>query len=194
MKLSIQHQERYSRGQLLLRTFFGFIYIGIPHAFLLFFVGIWAAILMFCAWWVVLFTAKYPKGMFNFQVKLYNWQTRLSATLYNLVDGYPAFGVNGKSDKVSLEVEYPEKLSRGLLLLRMFFGFIYVMIPHGFCLFFRAIGTWFVMFLAWWVVLFTGQYPANMHAFVVGLLRWGLRINLYMAFMTDQYPPFTGKE
>jgi hypothetical protein len=194
MKLSIQHQERYSRGQLLLRTFFGFIYIGIPHAFLLFFVSIWAAILMFCAWWVVLFTAKYPKGMFNFQVKLYNWQTRLSATLYNLVDGYPAFGVNGKSDKVSLEVEYPEKLSRGLLLLRMFFGFIYVMIPHGFCLFFRAIGTSFVMFLAWWVVLFTGNYPVGWHPFVVGLLRWGLRINLYMAFMTDQYPPFTGKE
>ncbi|MCX6582630.1 MAG: DUF4389 domain-containing protein [Candidatus Aminicenantes bacterium] len=194
MKLTIQHQERYSRGQLLLRTFFGFLYIGIPHAFLLFFVSIWAAILMFCAWWVVLFTAKYPKGMFNFQVKLYNWQTRLSATLYNLVDGYPAFGVNGKSDNVSLEVEYPEKLSRGLLLLRTFFGFIYVMIPHGFCLFFRAIGTCFVMFLAWWVVLFTGKYPASWHAFVVGLLRWGLRINLYMAFMTDQYPPFTGKE
>jgi hypothetical protein len=194
MKLTIQHQERYSRGQLLLRTFFGFLYIGIPHAFCLFFVGIWAAILMFCAWWVVLFTAKYPKGMFNFQVKLYNWQTRLSATLYNLVDGYPAFGVNGKSDKVSLEVEYPEKLSRGLLLLRTFFGFIYVMIPHGFCLFFRAIGTSFVMFLAWWVVLFTGKYPAGWHSFVVGLLRWGLRINLYMAFMTDQYPPFTGKE
>lgn len=194
MKFTIQHQERYSRGQLLLRSFFGFLYIGIPHIFLLFFVGIWAAILMFCAWWVVLFTAKYPRGMFDFQVKLYNWQTRLSASMYNLVDGYPAFGVNGKSDKVSLEAEYPEKLSRGLLLLRLLFGYFYVMIPHAFCLLFRAIGTYIVMFLAWWAVLFTGKYPATWHAFVVGQLRWGLRINLYMGFMTDQYPPFSGKE
>jgi len=194
MKFTIQHQERYSRGQLLLRSFFGFLYIGIPHIFLLFFVGIWAAILMFCAWWVVLFTAKYPRGMFDFQVKLYNWQTRLSASMYNLVDGYPPFGVNGKSDKVSLEAEYPEKLSRGLLLLRLLFGYFYVMIPHAFCLLFRAIGTYIVMFLAWWAVLFTGKYPATWHAFVVGQLRWGLRINLYMGFMTDQYPPFSGKE
>jgi hypothetical protein len=194
MKFTIQHQERYSRGQLLLRSFFGFLYIGIPHIFLLFFVGIWAAILMFCAWWVVLFTAKYPRGIFDFQVKLYNWQTRLSASMYNLVDGYPPFGVNGKSDKVSLEAEYPEKLSRGLLLLRLLFGYFYVMIPHAFCLLFRAIGTYIVMFLAWWAVLFTGKYPATWHAFVVGLLRWGLRINLYMGFMTDQYPPFSGKE
>ncbi|MCJ7588246.1 MAG: DUF4389 domain-containing protein [Candidatus Aminicenantes bacterium] len=194
MKFTIQHQERYSRGQLLLRSFFGFLYIGIPHVFLLFFVGIWAAILMFCAWWVVLFTAKYPRGMFDFQVKLYNWQTRLSASMYNLVDGYPAFGVNGKSDKVFLEAEYPEKLSRGLLLLRLLFGYFYVMIPHAFCLFFRAIGTYIVMFLAWWAVLFTGKYPASWHAFVVGQLRWGLRINLYLGFMTDQYPPFSGKE
>ena len=194
MKFTIQHQERYSRGQLLLRSFFGFLYIGIPHIFLLFFVGIWAAILMFCAWWVVLFTAKYPRGIFDFQVKLYNWQTRLSASMYNLVDGYPPFGVNGKSDKVSLEAEYPEKLSRGLLLLRLLFGYFYVMIPHAFCLLFRAIGTYIVMFLAWWAVLFTGKYPATWHAFVVGQLRWGLRINLYMGFMTDQYPPFSGKE
>ena len=194
MKLTIQHQENYSRGHLLLRTFFDFLYIAIPHMFLLFFVGLWALILMFIAWWVVLFTAKYPKGMFDFMVKLFNWQTRLNATISNLVDGYPAFGVNGKSDRVSLEVEYPEKLSRGLLLLRLFFGFIYVLIPHFFCLIFRGIAATFLMFLAWWVVLFTGKYPESWHAFVVGTMRWGLRIILYLGFMTDQYPPFSGKE
>lgn len=131
MKLTIQHQESYSRGQLLLRTFFGFFYIAIPHFFLLFFVGIWACILTFVAFWVVLFTANYPKDMFDFMVKLLNWQIRVGATMGNLVDGYPAFGINGKSDRVSLEVEYPERLSRLLLILRVFFGWIYVGIPHS---------------------------------------------------------------
>ena len=55
MKLSIKLQDGYSRGQLLLRTFFGWLYILIPNGFVMFFVSIWAAILMFLAWWVILF-------------------------------------------------------------------------------------------------------------------------------------------
>jgi hypothetical protein len=61
-------------------------------------------------------------------------------------------------------------------------------------LIFRVIATYVVMFLAWWVVLFTGKYPAQWHNFVVGTLRWGMRIGLYMNYMTDLYPPFSGKE
>ena len=194
MKLTIKHQESYSRGELLLRTFFGILYIAIPHFFIWFFVGIWASILMFVAWWVVLFTAVYPKGMFEFQVKCMNWLLRLQSSLMNLVDGYPAIGPNGKSDSVALEVEYPEKLSRGLLLLRTFFGALYVGIPHGFCLVFRGWATGIIAFLAWWAVLFTGKYPESWHAFNVGTLRWSTRVQLYMEFLTDQYPPFSGKE
>ncbi len=52
----------------------------------------------------------------------------------------------------------------------------------------------FMMFLAWWVVLFTGDYPKAWHAFNVGLIRWQVRVNLYMTFMSDEYPPFSGKE
>jgi hypothetical protein len=194
MKLTINHQESYSRGELLLRTFFGFLYIAIPHFFIWFFVGIWAGILMFVAWWVVLFTAVYPRGMFEFQVKCMNWFLRLQSSLMNLVDGYPAIGPNGKSDSVTLEVEYPEKLSRGLLLLRTFFGFLYVSIPHGFCLMFRGWASAIIAFLAWWVVLFTGKYPGSWHAFNVGTYRWSTRVQLYLEFLTDQYPPFSGKE
>ncbi|MFC2155921.1 hypothetical protein ACFLRB_05480 [Acidobacteriota bacterium] len=62
MKLTIKHQESYSRGELLLRTFFGWIYIVIPHDFALWLVGIWAGILSFLAWWVILFTGKYPQS------------------------------------------------------------------------------------------------------------------------------------
>lgn len=194
MKLTIKHQESYSRGQLLLRTFFGFIYIVIPHGFVLWFVGIWAGILAFLAWWVVLFTGKYPQSWHEFQVKFLNWQTRVNATMLHLSDGYPAFGISGTSNTISVEQKYPQTLSRGLLLLRTFFGFIYVIIPHMFCLWFRAIGTYVLVFLAWWVVLFTGKYPESWHAFNVGTIRWGLRVGFYMSYLTDEYPPFSGKE
>lgn len=194
MKLKIEHQSSYSRGELLLRTFFGWLYIAIPHGIVLIFVCIWACILNFLAFWVVLFTGKYPKSWFEFQIKLFNWSIRLNATLLNLIDGYPAIGVNGTSSKVSLEVPYPNSLSRGLVLIRLFFGAFYVMIPHMFCLFFRMILGDILIFIAWLVVLFTGNYPESWHSYQVGTFRWMTRINLYMGLFTDEYPKFSGKE
>jgi hypothetical protein len=194
MKLTIQHQESYSRGELLLRTLFGWIYILIPHAFILLFVALWSAILQFVAFWVILFTGRYPQSMFEFQVGLMKWSVRLSARLYNISDGYPAFGIKSTDEHTDLVVPYPEKVSRGLMLVRLFFGFFYVYLPHGFILMFRA---WFVsilVFVAWWVVLFTAKYPDFAYEWVSGQIRWQMRMNLYMKYMTDTYPPFTGDE
>jgi len=194
MKLSIQHQESYSRGELLLRTIFGAIYILVPHVFLLIFVGIWGIILSFFAFWVVLFTGSYPQKWFEYQVKTINWSTRLGATIFNLIDGYPEFGVNGTSDKVELTIPYQESYSRGEALLRFIFGAIYIGVPHGFCLFFRSLATAVLTSIAWFAVLFTGKYPAGWHAFNVGTLRWSLNVELFMMFMTNDYPKFTGKQ
>jgi hypothetical protein len=194
MKLTIKHQESYSRLELLLRTLFGWLYMALPHGFILMFLGIWSAILTFVSFWVVLFTGRYPQSMYEFQVGYMRWGLRLRARLMNLSDGYPGFGISVQDENVSFDMPYPEKLSRALLLLRLLFGWIYVGIPHGFMLFFRAIATWVVMFVAWFVVLITGEYPASLHEFVTGMLRWGTRVNAYLLFMTDDYPPFTGKE
>ncbi len=193
MKFTIKHQESYSRGELLLRCIFGWLYIFIPHMFLLYFVGIGVAFVYMISFWVTLFTGKYPEGMFNFVVKYMRWYYRVFARLLNLSDGNPAFGLNGEDENVILEVDHPKSVSRGLVLVRALFGWIYVIIPHMFVLCFRMIGTYFLMFFAWWSVLFTGNYPESWHKFNVGTLRWGLRINLYLYYMTDEYPPFSGK-
>ena len=193
MKLEITQQESYSRGELLLRTFFGALYIAIPHAVVLMFIGIWANIVHFIAWWVILFTGKYPEQFFEFNVKLLSWQTRLNASGYNLIDGYPAIGLNASHPAVSLHIQNPEQLSRGKLLLRTFFGFFYAGIPHLICLYGRLIATSFLLMLSWWSILFTGRIPASWFEFNVGTLRWALRFNLYMTNMTDVYPPFSGK-
>lgn len=193
MDFDIKHQDSYSRGELLLRSFFGFIYILIPHMFILFFLSIASIFMSFIAFWAILFTGKYPKGMFEFQVKFRRWQLRVNARLLNISDGYPAFGLDTKDENVTFEMEYPESLSRGTLLLRAFFGFFYVIIPHIFILYFRLIVVYVVIFIAWWAVLFTGKYPKGMFDFVVGTFRWAMRLGLYMGNMTDTYPAFTGK-
>ena len=193
LTFEIKHQDRYSRGELLLRTFFGLFYIAIPHFFLLIFVGLWGAILQIIAFFIVLFTEKYPENYFEYQVQLIRWQTRVNARLFNLSDGYPEFGLDGQDQEVQVDVLYPERISRGLVLLRFLFGVVYVIIPHGFVLFFRFIWCQILIIIAWWVVLFTGEFPKSWHEFIVGTLRWQTRVNLYMAFMTDDYPPFSGK-
>ncbi len=193
IRYNVTHQETYSRAELLLRTFLGWLYIFIPHYFLLFFIMIASLVLWFLAWWVVLFTGRYPKDFFDFQVNMLRWSARVEARILHLVDGYPAFGLKAIDESVMLSIPYPERLSRKHLLLRTFFGWLYCLIPHGFVLFFRAIATAVIIFFAWWVVLFTGQYPVNLHEFVVGTSRWNYRVSVYMMFMSDTYPPFSGK-
>jgi len=96
---------------------------------------------------------------------------------------------------VKFSIEYPERLSRGVLLLKTFLGWLYVGIPHGIVLLFYGIAVFVVVFVSWWAILFTTRYPKWAFDFVVGYIRWQLRVSAYYEyFFTDTYPPFTGKE
>jgi hypothetical protein len=194
MRIYINYQDSYSRGELLLRTFFGIFYIQIPHFFVLYFLFIGALFVNFIAFWAILFTGKYPRGMWNFMLNLQRWVLRLNASTNNLTDGYPAFGLKAQDPNSGIELEYPESLSRGMLIVRLLFGFFYVLIPHGICLLFLQLAAIFVRIIAWWAVLITGKYPKGMHDFLVGVIRWAVRVNLYYYNLTDTYPPFSLSE
>ena len=86
------------------------------------------------------------------------------------------------SYQVEVVSQTPEKLSRGLLILRLLFGGIYVGIPHYFLLFFRLIAMMVVSFIAWWAVLFTGKYPKGMFDFVSGTCRWINNVGAYLSY------------
>ena len=92
---------------------------------------------------------------------------------------------------MTFNIKHAESLSRGELLLRSFFGIIYIYLPHGFVLFFLTIGVLLAQFIGWWIILFTGKLPEGIHNFIVGYLRWATRVSLYMSNMTDTYPPFS---
>lgn len=88
---------------------------------------------------------------------------------------------------VKLEIDYPERLSRGLIFVKWLLA-----IPNIIGLAFYAIAAWFAMSLAWFVILFTGKIPYSLFDFILGYQRWTVRTNAYLMLMTDQYPPFNG--
>ena len=192
MKLTISRQESNSRGELILRTLFGWLYIVFPHLFVFFFVSIWYSVLEFIKFWIVLLTGHIPESTYEFQKKVLQWQVRLGAVIFNLIDGYPAIGPRGGNPDASIEFENPERVSRGLVLVRALFGGIYVGIPHGFLLGFFQIWVSIVSFISWWVILFTGRFPEGMFNQIVRYMRWNYRVLLYLGYYTDDYPPFNG--
>ncbi len=134
---------------------------------------------------MLLFRRKYPGWWFEWNRELTRFSTRVGAYVALLDDRYPS---TDEEQAVHLDLEPPdaEHLSRGLPLVKWFLA-----IPHYFVLFCLAIAAFFVVVFAWFAILFTGRYPRGAFEFVVGVFRWGLRVEAYaFLLITDRYPPF----
>ena len=137
----------------------------------------------------IVFRNKYPRAWFDWILYLSKFGTRVCSYIFLLRDEYPAIE---DEQAVRLGLRYPnvhEELHRGMPLVKWFLA-----IPHYFILLFLFIAVLFVTTVAWFAILFAGRYPAGLHAFVVGVFRWGLRVNAYaLLLLTDKYPPFSLK-
>jgi hypothetical protein len=94
---------------------------------------------------------------------------------------------------VDVRADYSERSSRGWAALTIFWIKFLALIPHLFVLIFLSIAQWVVAFIAQFVVAFKGEYPAGMHEFVTGVLRWQTRVTAFVLSVDDRYPPFTLK-
>jgi hypothetical protein len=92
---------------------------------------------------------------------------------------------------VRIEADYPERSSRLLALLGILFLKTILLLPHIVVLYFVGIIQFIIVWLAYWVVVFTGRYPRGMFDFVIGASRWSLRVNFWDYGITDKYPPFS---
>ena len=138
------------------------------------------------AGFTILFTGRYPRGIFDFNVGVLRWSWRVGFYSYSALgtDRYPPFSLDDDpEDPARLEVEYPERLSRGLVLVKWWL----LAIPHYLIVAIFTGGAW----SAWSdALLFTGRYPGPLYDFVLGLNRWVFRVVAYAGLMTDDYPPF----
>jgi hypothetical protein len=64
-------------------------------------------------------------------------------------------------------------------------------IPHGIVLLFLQIAWAVTLVIAWFAILFTGNYPEGLYKFGIGVLRWQTRVESYVYLLRDEYPPFS---
>jgi hypothetical protein len=138
---------------------------------------------------MILFRQRYPRWWFDFALELNRFSARVGAYLFLLTDKYPS---TEDKQSVHLEVNYPnaqKDLNRWLPLIKWFLA-----IPHYIVLCVLMLGAIGATIIAWFAILFTGQYPRGLFDYVVGVGRWALRVNAYaFLLITDAYPPFSLK-
>jgi hypothetical protein len=136
---------------------------------------------------MLLFRWKYPRWWFDWNVNLMRFALRVTSYFLLLTDTYPS---SDQDQSVHADFPYPDPakdLKVGLPLVKWFLA-----IPHYFVLVFLSIAAVVVVIIAWFAILFTGRYPRALFTFVVGVIRWGVRVIGYaFLLVTDVYPPFS---
>jgi Domain of unknown function (DUF4389) len=175
-------------------------FLAIPHYVVLAFLWLAFAVLSVVAFFAILFTGRYPRAIFDFNVGVLRWTWRVQYYSYAALatDRYPPFSLDDDPCyPARLQVEYPERLSRGLVLVKWWL----LAIPHYLVVGLFVGGTYAIwhfgggligvlVLIAAVIVAVTGSYPEPIFDFVVGMNRWVLRVAAYAALMTDHYPPF----
>ncbi len=182
--------------------------LAVPHYIVLAFLWIAFTLLSIVALFAILFTGRYPRSIFDFNVGVLRWSWRVAYYAYGALgtDKYPPFTLRElPDDPARLDIAYPQRLSRGLVLVKWWLLAIPQYIVIGF---FLGGGGWIasrygdqswgfsggligvLVLVAAVVLLFTGRYPHPLFDFILGLDRWVLRVVAYAGLMTDRYPPF----
>jgi Domain of unknown function (DUF4389) len=143
-------------------------------------------LLFFAPLLMIIFRQKYPRWWFDWNRELMRLESRVGVYLALMTDRYPS---TDERQAVTLDFSYPEverDLNRWLPLVKWLLA-----IPHYIVLVFLWLGAIIVVIVAWFVILFTGQYPRGMFDYVEGVFRWTNRVIGYaFVLVTDQYPPF----
>ncbi len=158
----------------------------IPHLFVLYALGAVLAVITLIAFFAILFTTRYPEGLFKIAVGVQRWQANVYAYMFLMRDEYPPFSWDSGEYPVTVEIEYPDTLNRWLPLIKWL-----LIIPNMIVLMLVGLIAYLLIFVAWFAILFTGKFPRGMFDFVVGAQRWSLRLNAYIYLMRDEYPPFS---
>jgi hypothetical protein len=182
-------------------------FLAIPHFIVLLFLALGALFASIGAWFAILFTGRYPRALFDFNVGVLRWAWRVSYYCTEVLgtDRYPPFSLDDDPEyPARLQVEYPEKLSRGLVLVKSWL----LALPHLLILGLLTGGSYSVTtddmamkvtspglivilaVVAGLILLFTGKYNDTLFNLLMGLNRWVYRVLAYVLLMTDDYPPF----
>jgi hypothetical protein len=179
--LEIERQEEYSRFMPLIKWL-----LAIPHYLVLLVLGIGAFFVIIASFFAVLFTGRYPRGMFDYMVGVHRWGMRVIAYTDLMVDPYPPFTLDDDPNyPVHFDIDYPEYVDRWRPLVHWL-----LVIPLAIVAYVVYYLGRIMVFLAFFTILFTKQYPEGMFNIVRISLRWLARASAYENWMVTRYPPF----
>jgi hypothetical protein len=181
VRYDVEYPEELSRWLIFVKWL-----LAIPHFMIVWALSIAAGVMGFIAFFAILFTKRYPRGLFDFVVNFNRWSLNVDAYTWLLRDEYPPFSWEPGQYAVTYEVDYPEQLNRWLPLIKWLLA-----IPHIIVLLFLFIGAFVAWVIAWFAILFTKRFPRGLFDFVVGVTRWQYRVDAYTGLLRDEYPPFS---
>lgn len=146
--------------------------------------GVMAGLVM--AHWLSLLVRKgRPVGWIGSAiVALLRFHFRAYAYLLLITDKYPAFEGDWF---LQVDIRRPERISRR----QIFFWKTLAVLPHIFCLIVLWFAVAFCEVVGWFAILFTGRFPKGLQNFVVGYMRWALRVTTYWISLRDEFPPYS---
>jgi hypothetical protein len=147
--------------------------------------GAVAAVAAIIGWFAILFAGKYPEGLRSLATLYLRWRVRATAYIALLRDEYPPFGEEAYPASLELAPS-PADRNRLTVALRPI-----LIIPHAIAIWALGIAWGFATVIAWFAILFTGNYPPGLYRFAVGAFRWTTRVEAYLLLMHDDYPPFS---
>ena len=181
LQYDVAYPEHLSRWKIFFKGLF-----VIPHLIVLALLGIVVEVVSLLAWFAILFTGNYPRGLFDFTVGTMRWAANATAYMYLERDEYPPFSMQPGLYPVTLTLDYPASLSRWKIFLKWLF-----IIPHWIIMYFLNAALSICVFIGFFGILFTGNFPRGLFDFVVGIQRWQYRVASYILLLTDAYPPFS---
>jgi hypothetical protein len=170
-----------------LTTFFRLI-LAIPHLIAVFFYVLAAEIVTFIAWFALLFTGRYPQGMYDFVAGALRYGTRVCGYAFLLTDEYPPFsGDPATPYPVDLNIGPPKaEYSRLKVLFR-----IILMIPVYIIAYAMQVVFEVGALLAWFAIVVLGRQPKGLQDMIVLGMSYHQRAYGYFFLLTEDWPPFT---
>ena len=178
-------QEEYNRFLPLVKWL-----IALPHYIVLIFLAIGALFAILIAFFAVLITGKFPRGLWDYLTGVNRWAYRVTSYVFLLTDAYPPFSLEDDPGyPVRIEYDYPETVNRWRPLVQWILAIPYLIVA-GILLYVAEI----VAFIAVFVILFTAKLPEGMFNLIVNPMRWQVRGNAYAGWLVKRYPPFSWDE
>lgn len=177
-----EHVVEQSRLSVFLRILF-----VIPHAIVVSLWGLAAYFTLIVAWFAMLFTGRYPEGLYGFHRSFLRYATYVSGYYYLLSSKFPQFNGDDPSYPVQLEIGPPQaEYSRMKVLFRIILAIPVAIIAYGMSLV-ASVGS----LLAWFVELFTGKLPEGLYSMIVLGLSYQQRAMAYYFLITEDWPALT---